>query len=220
MDTIECITKRKSIRAFKPEPVPKALLEEIISIAKRSPSYKNSQPWEMVIVSGEKKQALSDMLLGLLKDDEKPTAEFVEPVSWPDQQQKNINHLYEMRSAATGLDLTDPAIIKKSKKANFNFYFAPHAVYFLQDASLSEWSILDIGMFIQNFMLVAAAKGLGTVPQAYATDYAQQVKSFLNIPETKRLIVGMSIGYPDMDAPANQLKTDRVANNEIVTWLE
>jgi len=71
-------------------------------------------------------------------------------------------------------------------------------------------------------MLTAHAKGLATVPQAFATDYAKQVKEFLSIPSSKRLIVGMSIGYPDMNAPSNaeKLRTDRVPIEEIITWVE
>ena len=220
MDAIECIKSRQSIRGFKPEPVSREMLMEIISIAKQSPSYKNTQPWEVMIVSGEKKQALSEMLLGLLAEEAPATPDFPEPESWPQAQQDRINHLYQKRSEATGRDLTDPALIKKSKQNNFKFYHAPHAIYLYQDASLTPWSIFDIGLFAQSLMLAATAKGLGTVPQAFATDYAKQVKEFLQIPESKRLIVGMSIGYPDMEMPINQLPTDRVETAELVTWLD
>ncbi len=222
MDTIQCIKTRRSIRGFKSEPVPRDVLEDIINIAQQSPSYKNTQPWEVVIVSGEKKKALSNLLLDLLVKDEAITADFPEPTSWPPAQLQRIDHLYKKRSAATGLDLTDPILINKSKKANFNFYHAPHAIYLLQDKSLTEWSIFDIGLFAQSLMLAAHAKGLGTVPQAFATDYAKQVKEFLSIPDSKRLIVGMSIGYPDMDSPLNaeKLRTDRVPIEEILSWLE
>jgi nitroreductase len=222
MDTIECIKTRRSIRGFKPEAVQRDVLEDIINTAKQSPSYKNTQPWEVIILSGEKKKSLSNILLDLLEKDEPITADFPEPTSWPSAQLKRIDHLYKMRSAATGLDLTDPALIKKSKKANFNFYHAPHAIYLLQDKSLTEWSIFDIGLFAQSLMLAAHAKGLATVPQAFATDYSKQVKEFLSIPDSKRLIVGMSIGYPDMAAPSNaeKLRTDRVATEEILTWIE
>ena len=220
MDAIECIKSRQSIRAFKPDEVPENDLKEIISIARHSPSYKNTQPWEVAIISGEKKKALSSMLLELLEQDAPATPEFEEPKTWPATQLQRIDQLYKKRAAATGLDLTDPAIIKKSKKANFNFYFAPHALYLYQDASLTPWSIFDIGLFAQSLMLAARAKGLGTVPQAFATDYSQQVKEFLGIPENKRLIVGMSIGYPDMDAPQNQLRTDRADTDELINWIK
>lgn len=220
MDTLECIKSRQSIRGFKPDPVPRELLLKIIETASYSPSYKNTQPWEVMIVSGEKKRGLSSMLLEFLEQNTKPIPDLIEPVSWPQTQQNRINQLYEKRGKATGLDLTDPAIIKKSKMANFRFYNAPNALYFYQDASLSSWSLLDIGMFIQSVMLAANALGLGTVPQAFAVDYAPQVKALLSIPEDKRLIVGMSLGYPDREAPINQTRTDRAGTDELITWLE
>ncbi len=220
MDTLECIKSRQSIRAFKPEPVPRELLLQVFETARYSPSYKNTQPWEVMIVSGEKKQALSAMLLDLLEKDTSPQPDLQEPESWPPTQKDRINQLYSKRAKATGLDLTDPKIIHKSKQANFRFYNAPHAFYFYQDAALSSWSLVDIGMFIQSVMLSANALGLGTVPQAFATDYAPQVKTFLSLPETKRLIVGMSVGYPNMDSPVNQLRTDRASTDELVQWLD
>lgn len=220
MDTLDCITSRQSIRGFKPDPVPRELLLKIIEIARFSPSYKNTQPWEVIIVSGEKKLALSKMLLELLEKDTLPCPDLIEPESWPQRQQARINQLYEKRGKATGLDLTDPAIIRKSKMANFRFYNAPHALYFYQDAALSDWSLVDIGMFIQSVMLAARSLGLGSVPQAFAVDYAEQVKTFLSLADNKRLIVGMSLGYADMDLPVNQLRTDRADTDELIQWIE
>jgi nitroreductase len=220
MDTIECIKTRKSIRKFKPEPVPKEDLMEVISIAKHSPSYKNTQPWEVVILSGSKKNALSDMLVEIMGKGTQPCPDIPEPESWPQAEESRIADLLRKRAEASGIDLNDPDVLIKAKKANFRFYGAPHAIYLFQDASLTPWSIFDIGLFAQSLMLAAHAKGLGTVPQAFATDYAQDTKQFLGIPETKRLMLGISIGYPDMDSPANAFRTDRIETDEIVKWME
>ena len=111
-------------------------------------------------------------------------------------------------------------MVVKARKANFNFYYAPHAIYLFQDAALSEWSLFDIGLFAQSLMLAAHAKGLATVPQAFATDYAMEVKECLGIPASKRLILGLSVGYPDMESPVNAYRTERVEAEEIYTWLE
>jgi len=218
MDAIECIKTRRSIRKFKPEPVPKEVLLELINIAKWSPSYKNSQPWEAVILSGEKKEALSKMLIGLLENGTKPCPDLPEPKSWPAAEAARIDDLIKKRSAATGADLNDPESLRKAKKANFSFYGAPHVIYLFQDASLTPWSLFDMGLFAQSLMLCAHANGIGTVPQAFVTDYAQDVKKFLAIPETKRLVLGISIGYPDMESPVNAFRTDRVETDEIVRW--
>ena len=219
MDAVTCIETRQSIRAFLKDPVPEEMLREVVEVAMWSPSYKNTQPWEVMIVSGKKKEALSAMLIDLLDKGSRPTPDIPEPVKWPETQQARINRLFEKRKKATGLDLSDPEIIKKAKKANFKFYGAPHAVFLFQDRDLPLWSLFDMGLFAQSLMLAAHAKGLGTVPQAFVTDYARETKEFLGIPETKRLVLGLSMGYPDRDAPQNKLRTDRVPVEEILTML-
>ena len=220
MDAIECIKTRMSIRKFKPDPVPKTLLKEVIAIAQWSPSYKNSQPWEVVILSGEKKAALSEMMVGLLESGKENCPDIETPQSWPPAEEARIADLFRKRKEASGIDLADPKIMLLAKKANFNFYDAPHAIYLFQDASLTQWSLIDLGLFAQSLMLAAHAKGLGTVPQAFATDYAQDVKKFLSIPESKRLVLGLSIGYPDMESPANAFRTDRSETDSIITWIK
>lgn len=220
MDAIDCIRTRRSIRAFRKEPVPKEILMEVIDDARWSPSYKNSQPWEIMILSGAAKEALSKHMVELLESGAEPTPDMPEPHSWPEAEKARIDHLFKTRSEATGIDFSDPAVVRKSKKANFNFYRAPHAVYLFQDGSLTPWSLFDLGLFAQSLMLAAHARGIGTVPQAFATDYARQIKSFLSIPETKRLVLGISVGYPDESAPANAPRTDRAAAEELVIWNE
>jgi len=220
MDTIECIQTRMSIRKFKPEPVAEELLLKVIETAQCSPSYKNSQPWEVVIVSGEKKDALSKTLIDLLERGVKPDPDLPEPGLWPEELDKRIRDLLKRRSEKFGIDLSSPDIIKRSKIANFRFYGAPHAIFLFQDSSLSLWSILDIGMFAQSLMLTAHAMGLGTVPQAFLIDYSKDVRRFLQMGDSKRLILGISIGYPDLADKANSFKTTRVDTKEILRWVK
>ena len=220
MEVTQCINERMSIRGFTDQPVAQELLSEIIKTAGRSPSYKNSQPWDVLVLSGEKKEGLSSMLLGLLAEDVTAQPDLAAPTSWPEREQTQINKLFAGRKEATGMDLADPKIIVLAKKANFKFYKAPHAIYLFQDDSLSSWSIFDLGIFAQGLMLAAHAKGLGTVPQAFATDYSTQVKEFLGIPQSKRLVLGLSIGYPDLDSPVNQFHTERMQLDEFTSWLE
>lgn len=220
MEAIECIKTRMSIRKFKPEPVPVEVLRKVIDTAKWSPSYKNSQPWEVIIVSGSKKDELSKMLIGLLEKGKDRCPDIPEPKEWPPVIGERISISLKKRAEATGVDLSDPETMKKAKIANFNFYGAPHGIYLYQDASLSLWSLFDIGLLAQSLMLAAHAHSLGTVPQAFLTDYAQDIKKFLGIPETKRLVLGISIGYPDLSAKANSFRSQRVDIDEIIKWIE
>lgn len=220
MDAIECIKTRMSIRKFKPDPVPEEVLLSIIDIARWSPSYKNSQPWELVIVSGTKKEELSGMLVELLENGKAPQPDLPEPQSWTEEIDLRIKEHLRRRGEVVGIDLTDPASIKKAKIANFRFYGAPHVIFLFQESTLTPWSILDMGMFAQSIMLAASAYGIGTVPQAFLTDYATEVKRFLAIPDSKRLILGISIGYPDLEDRANSYRSSRVETSKILRWIE
>ncbi len=220
MDTVECIMNRMSIRKFKDESVPKDKLMEVIGLAQRSPSYKNTQPWEVVVISGTKKEALSSRLAELLDSGKEARPDLPAPQSWPKAEGERIEALFKKRFELTGIDLSAPEVVKKAKNLNFHFYGAPHAIYLFQDSSLSEWSLFDLGLFAQTLMLAAHANGLGTVPQAFATDYSEDVKDFLGIPQSKRLVLGISIGYPDMESPANSFRTERDKTDNIVSWLE
>ncbi|OGW41192.1 MAG: hypothetical protein A2Y97_11370 [Nitrospirae bacterium RBG_13_39_12] len=220
MDTIECIKTRMSIRKFKPDAVPLETLIKVIDAAKWSPSYKNSQPWEVMIISGKKKQSLSRHLVELIEKNTASCPDLPEPVSWPPAIEARISALMEKRSELTGKDLNSPEVRKQSKIANFEFYGAPHGIFLFQDSSLTVWSIFDMGLFAHGLMLAAHAYGLGTVPQAFLTDYAQYVKKFLGIHELKRLVLGISIGYPDLESPANSFRTNRINTDEIVRIVE
>jgi len=220
MDAIECIKTRMSIRGFKPHPVPMEILTTIVETAKWSPSYKNTQPWEVVIISGKKKEELSKILLEELEKNTKPSPDIPEPQSWPPAIEARITALLKKRSELTGVDMFSPEALKRAKIANFQFYGAPHGIFLFQDSSLPTWSIFDMGLFAQSLMLAAHAYGLGTVPQAFVTDYAQHVKDFLGIPETKKLVLGMSAGYPDLESPVNKFRTDRVETAQIVRFIE
>lgn len=220
MEAIECIKTRMSIRKFKPDPVPKNILTEIINTAQWSPSYKNSQPWEVVIVSGKKKEELSALLVRLLEEGKSPQPDIPEAVSWPADIAERINEAMKKRGALLGIDLNSPEIKKKSKAANFRFYGAPHGIFLFHDSVLNEWSIFDIGLFAQSLMLAANAHRLGTVPQAFLTDYSLEVKQFLGIPDSKRLVLGISIGYPDIENAINTYRTTRVETEKILRWIE
>ncbi len=220
MDTIECIRTRMSIRKFKPDSVPKEMLMNLIDIAKWSPSYKNSQPWEAAVVSGAKKKELSNLLINLLEKETKPAPDLPEPMSWPPEIDERIREHLRKRSERFGIDLNDPEVIRRIKIANFKFYGAPHGIFIFQDLSLTQWSIFDVGMFTQNLMLAAHAYGLGTVPQAFLIDYSPEIKKFLQISESKKLILGVSIGYPDYNDKANSYRSNRVDADEILKWIE
>ena len=219
MDALECINTRMSVRKFKSAPVPQDLLKHVLAAALRSPSYKNTQPWEVIVVTGEKKDQLSGILVDLVEKDVKAAPDIPHPESWPPEVEMRLKDHVAKRCAKIGLDLRNPVQRQEAFLNNFRFFGAPAVIFLYQDGSLSEWSIFDMGIFSQTLMLAAHACGLGTVPQALLTNYAQNTKEFLGIPRTKKLVLGISIGYPDLSDKANSYFSQRVDVNAIATFV-
>lgn len=220
MEAIECIKTRMSIRKFKPEMVPKEILLDILRTAQRSPSYKNGQPWEVAILSGRKKEALSEKLVELINAGTPTSPDIAEPMSWSPGVEARMNAHMDKRAKIFGVDFSDPGLIKKSKIANSRFYGAPHGIFLYQDGDLPTWSIFDMGLFAQSLMLAAHAHGVGTVPQAFLIDHSPAIKDFLALPASKRIVLGMSIGYPDIEGGARAYESDRADIDDITKWFE
>jgi nitroreductase len=219
MQAQECIKTRRSCRKFLAEEVPREIIEESIKDAQRAPSYKNSQPWEVIAVRGEKLKKLKAMLIDLLNRDEAICPDIPEPKNWPEEIDKRIKETAILRTNAFGIN-PGPDSMKKSREGNFSFYNAPAGLFFYQDGSLGEWSLLDMGMFIENVILGLHSRGIASVPQAFLVDYSKQVKSFLGISGDKKLILGMSTGYPDTSDIKYKFTSPREFTGNVLKWQE
>ncbi len=104
------------------------------------------------------------------------------------------------------------------RQVSANFNGAPCVVFLFLDRSLTTWSAFDAGLFAQTLILAAHAHGLGSCLQAAIINYPDAIRDFLGIPDTKLLVLGVLLGYPDDDAPINAYRTTRVDVDEFVTW--
>lgn len=218
MNIIEAIKNRRSIRAFKADPIPDEILKKIMKSAGKSPSYTNTQPWEVSVVSGKIKDELSRELYKIASSDTPITPDIPKPIIWPKELEKRSKEHGERRFKVLGIGREDTEKRKNLRLLNFKFYGAPAVLFIFMEKNLGGWSIMDIGMFAQTIMLSALEYGLGTCPQAALTDYPHIVKKYLNIPESKKLVLGMSIGYPDNEALINTYRSMRVEIDELVKW--
>lgn len=218
MNIIEAIKNRRSIRAFKADPIPDEILKKIMKSAGKSPSYTNTQPWEVAVVSGKIKDKLSRELYKIASSDTPITPDIPKPLVWPEELEKRSKEHGERRFKVLGIGREDTEKRKNLRLLNFKFYGAPAVLFIFMEKNLGGWSIMDIGMFAQTIMLSALEYGLGTCPQAALTDYPHIVKKYLNIPESKKLVLGMSIGYPDNEALINTYRSMRVEIDELVKW--
>lgn len=217
MDIAEAIHKRKSIRAFKPDPVRKDILEQIMEQALRAPSWANTQPWEFAVVTGG---PLKEIQHGFLERGiQEPSPEVARPYEFPEPYLARIQAL-----APKGVTITAEDI-KKRQLMNFEHYGAPVVIYLLVDRSffyqaegINVWALYDCGAVIQNIMLLATEKGLGTVAQAQAVTYPDIIRSVVDIPQTKLIALGIAVGYPDWENPVTQSVTEREPLSKVAAW--
>lgn len=218
MDLIEGIETRRSIRAFKDTLVPEETLRKIIKAASTSPSYTNTQPWEVAVVCGKKKEDLSRIIRDLAVRKAEISPDFPMPKAWPDEHVARSEQHGTRRLAALGVDRDDEVGRENLRLMNFEFYGGPCAIFLFMDGTLGEWSVFDMGLFAQNLTLAAHAFGVESCLQASVTIYAREIKKFLEVPENMKLMICISLGYPDNEAKLNTYRALKRTPDEFTKW--
>ena len=221
MDVVEALKRRKSTRAFLPSSVDRHVIEQILAAARRAPSGANTQPWQVAVVSGERKRQLQQRIEQAFRDGAAGGMDYLYyPTEWSEP--------YRARRKECGLQLYHALHIQRQDKqrqreqwaANYRAFDAPVALFFFMEAGLQTGSFLDYGMFLQSLMLAAVEQGLATCPQAALAEYPAIVKQALGYPDNSILICGMALGYEDCDAPVNQYRTGRQEIESFTRWFE
>jgi nitroreductase len=221
MDIIEAVKRRKSIRGYKPDRVPKEILGEILQLASRAPSAMNTQPWEFTVLTGEVLENVRRSNVDLLKSGVPPNPEYV-VTSWP---KESIYRQRQVDLAKQLFQLMDIPREDKEKRTKwlergFRYFDAPAAIIISVDRCLSESGpLLDIGAAIQIICLTALHSGLGTCIEEQGVAYPEVLRKYARIPNSKRIIAAIAIGYPDWGFPANKLETEREPITNVTTWL-
>ncbi len=207
------ITSRRSIRAFLPTPVPRATIEAILQVAARAPSGTNTQPWKVHVLTGAAKDELSRRIRAAYDDPAERATHREEyayyPTDWVppyiDRRRKVGWDLYGL----LGIAKTDKARMHAQHGRNYAFFDAPVGLIFTIDRIMQQGSWLDYGMFLQNIMVAARARGLDTCPQAAFTQFHRIIEQQLGIAATEMVVCGMSLGHADPAAVENGLVTER-----------
>lgn len=222
MDVRSAIESRRSVRDFKDTPVPPEILRRILACAVRAPSGGNLQPWHFHVVSGASMTALKTLMRQRLT--ETPTGETPEYDIYP----RNLPAPYRDRRYQIGEQLYGQLNIPREDKLgralwfakNFEFFGAPLGLFCSIDRLMGppQWS--DLGMVLQNVMLLLRAEGLDSCPQECWAVFPQTIGTFLQLPEHRMLFAGMAIGYANAENPINQLQTPRAPLDEVCTFLD
>ncbi|WP_341893657.1 nitroreductase [Variovorax sp. YR752] len=209
----DAITSRHSIRAYLPTPVPRETIEEILRVAARAPSGTNTQPWRVHVLTGAAKQQLSAAIKAAFDDPAERATHSEEYAYYPTQWQSP----YIERRRKVGWDLygllgigkTDKARMHAQHGRNYAFFDAPVGLIFTIDRVMQQGSWLDYGMFLQNIMVAARARGLDTCPQAAFTQFHRIIEAQLGLGPDEMVVCGMSLGVADPQAIENTLITER-----------
>jgi nitroreductase len=207
------ITSRRSVRAFLPLPVPRKTVEAILAVASRAPSGTNVQPWKVHVLTGAARDALALRIRRAYDDPDERARHTDEydyyPTQWispyVDRRRKVGWDLYGL----LGIGKADRARMHEQHGRNYNFFGAPVGLIFTIDRVLRQGSWLDYGMFLQNIMVAARARGLDTCPQVAFAQFHQLITAELGLGEHEMVVCGMALGVADPDAPENRLVTER-----------
>jgi nitroreductase len=220
MTVEEAITGRQSIRAFLPKPVPRELIEKIMTIAGRAPSGSNVQPWRVWVLEGAVRDELCRDLVARYDRNEVKEREYnYYPVKWREP------YLARRRACGWGLYGTlgigreDKGKMHAQHARNFAFFDAPVGLIFSIDRDLEQGSWLDYGMFLQSIMVAARSFGLETCPQAAWLIFHDVLQRRLGIPDTQMIVCGMALGYADPAEKVNTFTPDRIPAKDFVTWV-
>ena len=220
----EAICSRRSIRAFLPTPVERSDIEALLTVAARAPSGSNTQPWKVRVITGAALQNLSNEILKAYLEPAEAATHKEEyqyyPQQWVapyvDRRRKVGWDLY----ALMGLTRDNKAGMQAQHGRNYAFFDAPVGLIFTIDRVMEQGSWLDYGMFLQNIMVAARARGLDTCPQAAFTPFHRVIARVLNLPDSEQLVCGMALGYADLGKIENTLLTEREPVAGFTQFLE
>jgi nitroreductase len=225
----KAIANRFSARAFlRDKPVARADIEAILQVASRAPSGTNCQPWKVYVLQGAARDSLVDKVCAAhdaIYANPALAAEYREeydyyPAKWVspyiDRRRENGWGLYGLLGIAKG----EKDKMHAQHQRNFRFFDAPVGLMFTVDRVMGQGSLVDYGMFMQNIMVAARARGLHTCPQAAWNGFARIIIPHIGAGDGEMLVCGMSLGYIDEAAPVNGFHTPREPVANFTRWLD
>ena len=220
MNVHEAVLARRSIRAFKSDPVPRKVLEEIMERALWSPSWGNTQPWKFTIVGGKTLEKIRTDYVGLFqgRSAAKPDFPF----------QTTFNEIQTIRYKGLGKSLFQALDIARDdmeKRNAYNlgmarFFEAPCLIYLHFSRGFNPYALMDGGIILQTIALLAMEQGLGTCILTRSVSYPDVVRRHTGLDSDQMLIMGIGIGYPIPDHPANLFRSQRGKPEEFLTFID
>jgi nitroreductase len=216
----ELLSARYSCRAFLPQPVPRPTIVRILTAAQRTASWCNSQPWQIVIATGEAKERFRKAIYAEASSGAPEDGDFSFPREYLgvylERRRESGFQLYNSLGIARG----DKAAYAKQALENYNFFGAPHVAIIHTDEALGIYGAIDCGAYVGNFLLAAQALGLGTIPQAALARHSGLIRRHFKLGDERRVVCGISFGFPDRDHKINSYRTSRASIPDTATFVD
>jgi nitroreductase len=221
MELAAAIKGRRSIRKFKAQDVPKGVITAVLEEARWSPSWGNTQPWDLYVLTGKALARVKEINLKKTLAGEPISSDVPMLEKWPAAMKARYGELGKIVLSAQGIGREDKEARDKYYQNMVSFFDAPCLILAcISRDNLVEYQMLDIGLIAQTFCLAAYDKGLGTCLLAAAARYPAEIRKIAAIPDDKRIIVGIAMGYPDPAFPLNAFERERAKLTEFVHWVE
>lgn len=199
---------RRSVRAYTPEPLSREQVIDVLQAATAAPSNSNTQPWRVHVLTGAPMRELGEALVNAFRKDELPPAShFPDPL--PPALRQRQSDFAERYYGALDIDRSDLAARLRQTQRNFTFFGAPVGLIFSIDARLGPHSWLDLGLYVQNVMLAAKARGIDTCPQVSFARFHPVIAPLLRMPPDEVVACGMAMGFGDPAAQVNRMAMPR-----------
>lgn len=214
------LAERYSCRAFRPDAVPRETLAAILRTAQRTASWCNSQPWRVVVTSGEATERFRKAVLEHACSGAPAAPDF----SWPREYRGEYLarrrecgfQLYE----AVGVRRGDRQAGERQRLENFRLFGAPHVAIVTTDEALGVYGAIDCGAYVGNFMLAAKSEGVASIAQAALAAYPELIRRHFGLAADRKVVCGISFGYEDAAHPANRFRTTRAELEDAVIWAD
>ena len=209
---------RSSCRQFLPDQVPRDMIEQLLQLGQRTPSWCNTQPWQVVVTEGPATDRFRKALVEHVQSGVAPAPDFAFPGQYTGafrQRRKDCGlQLYDSVGIAKG----DHDATMRQALRNFELFDAPHVAIVTTEADLGVYGAVDCGLYINTFLLGAQSLGLAAAPQAALASYSPFLREYFELPDNRQVVVGIAFGYADRDHPINQFRTARETLDNVVTW--
>lgn len=214
----QILEDRWTCRQFLPEQVPQTDIERLLALSQRTPSWCNTQPWQVVVTSGEETERFKKALAEhLLVHPQEPDIAF--PAAYTGQYQARRRECGYQLYDSVGISKDDGEQRLKQMLRNFELFDAPHVAIVTSEVDLGVYGAVDCGLWVSTFLLGAQAIGLAAAPQAALAGYSPFLREYFGIPDNRQVVVGISFGYADTEHPINRFRTSRAPISEAATLL-